>query len=207
MDGSFEKTTPTLNPQPNNSIGAPTLFATHFHELTDIAGPGGVANLHVGTRIEPGTGKLTMLYEIRQGACDQSFGIHVAESAAFPPEVVEAARRKLEELEGGGGGGAEGADAGAKAGDKRKRGGDADAGADAGAGGAEPMDADGGAGGDQSGDGAAAEASARKFLSAFAELPKEALAGPEGLAAARKLLAALEGEAGANAALARALRG
>jgi hypothetical protein len=38
------------------SIGAPTLFATHFHELTDISGPGGVANLHVGTRIEADTG-------------------------------------------------------------------------------------------------------------------------------------------------------
>jgi hypothetical protein len=38
-------------------IGAPALFATHFHELTDITGPGGVANKHVETRIDPVTGE------------------------------------------------------------------------------------------------------------------------------------------------------
>lgn len=80
-------------------IGAPALFATHFHELTDIRGPGGVANLHVQTQLDEATGKLTMLYNIAQGACDQSFGIHVAESANFPASVVAAAKVKLAELE------------------------------------------------------------------------------------------------------------
>ena len=53
---THDNTKTTNKHQKHNSIGAPTLFATHFHELTDVEGPGGVANLHVGTRIEPGTG-------------------------------------------------------------------------------------------------------------------------------------------------------
>ena len=39
------------------NIGAPALFATHFHELTDIQGPGGVANLHVETQLDDVTGR------------------------------------------------------------------------------------------------------------------------------------------------------
>jgi hypothetical protein len=89
---------------PAQVIGAPTLFATHFHELTELRGPTGVANLHVETHIDPSSGRLTMLYNIKPGACDQSFGIHVAESAHFPPHVVALAKRKLAELEGQEGG-------------------------------------------------------------------------------------------------------
>eukprot|EP00798_Chlamydomonas_sp_ICE-L_P022047 gene22047-29111_t len=109
-------------------VGAPTLFATHFHELTELTGPGGVNNLHVSTVVDPtsgklpmlyqikqgpcvnnlhvstvvdpASGKLTMLYQIKQGPCDQSFGIQVAESANFPASVVELAKKKLAELEG-----------------------------------------------------------------------------------------------------------
>ncbi|THU49860.1 hypothetical protein C4D60_Mb06t14020 [Musa balbisiana] len=84
---------------------APTLFATHFHELTSLAhdcpnlSSVGVANYHVGAHIDPSSRKLTMMYKVEPGACDQSFGIHVAELANFPEDVVNLARRKAEELE------------------------------------------------------------------------------------------------------------
>ena len=84
-------------------IGAPTLFATHFHELTAITGPGGVKNRHMQTSLDSTSAKLSMLYRVVDGACDQSFGIHVAEFARFPKEVIERAKEKLAQLEAGSG--------------------------------------------------------------------------------------------------------
>ncbi|KAK9669035.1 hypothetical protein RND81_13G104100 [Saponaria officinalis] len=91
-------------------IKAPTLFATHFHELTALAHDNseaepqnrkvsGIANYHVSAHIDSSSRKLTMLYKVEPGACDQSFGIHVAEFANFPESVVSLAREKAAELE------------------------------------------------------------------------------------------------------------
>lgn len=58
-----------------------------------------MANYHVSAHIDPSVRKLTMLYKVEPGACDQSFGIHVAEFANFPESVVTLAREKAAELE------------------------------------------------------------------------------------------------------------
>lgn len=76
------------------------LFATHFFELTALSeNVASVRNAHVSAVTDPRSNKLTFLYEVRPGACDQSFGVHVAEMARFPASVVNVAKRKAAELE------------------------------------------------------------------------------------------------------------
>jgi DNA mismatch repair protein MSH2 len=81
-------------------IGAATLFATHFHEITALRGSVGVKNLHVKSTIDAARGGLTMLYQVHEGSCDESLGIHVAEFARFPQKIIDDAKAKALELDG-----------------------------------------------------------------------------------------------------------
>jgi DNA mismatch repair protein MutS len=78
--------------------GCRTMFATHYHELTDLALTcDGVQNYNVGIR-EWGD-RLVFLRRVQEGAADKSYGIQVARLAGLPDEVVQRSKRILENLE------------------------------------------------------------------------------------------------------------
>jgi DNA mismatch repair protein MutS len=84
----------------HDRIRAKTLFATHYHELTELGNTLERAkNLNVAVR-EWG-GKVVFLYRIVDGGADHSYGIQVAKLAGLPPAVIERARDILESLEAG----------------------------------------------------------------------------------------------------------
>jgi len=79
-------------------IRAKTLFATHYHELTELAGQlEGVRNLHVSVK-ESGD-QILFLRRVEPGAADRSYGIEVARLAALPMSVIERAREILTQHE------------------------------------------------------------------------------------------------------------
>ena len=81
-------------------LGAKTLFATHYHELTVLEGQiAGVKNYNIAAKKK--RGEVIFLRKIVRGGADQSYGIEVAKLAGVPDRVVRRAREILEELENG----------------------------------------------------------------------------------------------------------
>jgi DNA mismatch repair protein MutS len=76
------------------------LFATHYHELTQLAGTlEGVRNATVA--VKEWQGEVIFLHEVRDGAADRSYGVQVAQLAGLPKPVIERARTVLNALEEG----------------------------------------------------------------------------------------------------------
>ena len=82
----------------HDGIGCRTLFATHYHELTELEGllPG-VSNLNVA--VKEWEENVVFLHKIVGGSADKSYGIHVARLAGVPREVNERAKQILTQLE------------------------------------------------------------------------------------------------------------
>lgn len=79
-------------------VGCPTLFATHYHELTELETtmPGSVVNLRVLVR--EWDEEIVFLHRIEPGRADQSYGVHVARLAGVPGPVIERAKELLSSL-------------------------------------------------------------------------------------------------------------
>jgi DNA mismatch repair protein MutS len=77
---------------------ARTLFATHYHELTELAASlPGVKNIHVSVEETPN--EIVFLRRIEEGSADKSYGIEVARLAGLPRAVIERAREILQRHE------------------------------------------------------------------------------------------------------------
>ena len=83
-------------------LRAKTLFATHYHELTRLGNKKGIVNYNVLVRdhapLGGGTG-VEFLHKVARGAADKSYGIHVAQLAGIPKQIITRAATILERLE------------------------------------------------------------------------------------------------------------
>ncbi|HEX4749061.1 MAG TPA: DNA mismatch repair protein MutS [Bryobacteraceae bacterium] len=78
----------------HEQIKAKTLFATHYHELTELADQlSGVINLHVA--VKEANDQILFIRKVEPGAADRSYGIEVARLAGLPLQVIERARSVL----------------------------------------------------------------------------------------------------------------
>jgi len=82
----------------HNQIGAKTLFATHYHELTELAGRlPRLKNFNVAVR--EWNEQVVFLHKIVEGGADKSYGIQVARLAGVPKAVIERSKEILRNLE------------------------------------------------------------------------------------------------------------
>jgi DNA mismatch repair protein MutS len=82
----------------HNQVGSKTLFATHYHELTELAQRlPRLKNFNVAVR--EWHDSIVFLRKIVEGGTDKSYGIHVARLAGVPKEVIERAKTILTNLE------------------------------------------------------------------------------------------------------------
>nr|MBE6545184.1 DNA mismatch repair protein MutS [Oscillospiraceae bacterium] len=82
----------------SKKIGAKTLFATHYHELTDMEDElDGIVNYNIAAKKRGDS--ITFLRKIVRGGTDDSYGIEVAKLAGVPSEVVKRAKEILSEIE------------------------------------------------------------------------------------------------------------
>ncbi|MBM7636005.1 DNA mismatch repair protein MutS [Streptococcus saliviloxodontae] len=82
----------------HDKVGAKTMFATHYHELTELSTSlQHLVNVHVA--ILEKDGEVTFLHKISEGPADKSYGIHVAKIAGLPSQLLSRADAILTDLE------------------------------------------------------------------------------------------------------------
>ncbi|HEY9762766.1 MAG TPA: DNA mismatch repair protein MutS [Trichocoleus sp.] len=81
-----------------SDIQARTIFATHYHELNELAGLlGNVANYQVTVKELPD--QIIFLHQVQPGGADKSYGIEAGRLAGLPPSVISRAREVMQEIE------------------------------------------------------------------------------------------------------------